>query len=220
MTAALFASPVARAVHEPTTTVSSSPALAPCSREQPLPCEAVGKAPGHKKTRRPRVPEWELAELSAQAELHNERIVANEVSVLDDYWLLGRLLERVRGNFPRGTWQPWLDRRTIDRTRAKRARLLAQVFASAAELRGLTVHAALAIARLRKKAEAGGPEPELAKQLKSALKRLLGIAGELATEEAPQRFSPLAGQVAAAAAAICRACRKRRELETTVQQLV
>ena len=141
-----------------------------------------------------------------QAERHNQRIAASEIAAVDDYWLLGRVLERMRDNFRRGTWQPWLDRRKIDLTRAKRARLLAQTFASAEELSGLSIHAALRIARLRKRANATAPEPDLAKQLKSALKKLRAIANALDADDSPVRFAPLAHEVAAAAAAICRAC--------------
>ena len=207
MTAALLATPVAGAKSEPTTAPPSALALAPSSREQPPSCGAAATAPGRKKTPRSTLPEWELVELAALVELHNQRIVESEASVLDDYWLLGRLLERVRGNFRRGAWLPWLDRRAIDHTRAKRARLLAQVFASAEELRGLTLHEALRIARQRKKEQAGGAQTDLARQFKSALKKLLDIAGELADSETAQQYSPLAGQVAVAAAALCRACR-------------
>jgi hypothetical protein len=152
------------------------------------------------------VPDWELAELTAQAELHNQRIVESETSVLDDYWLLGRLLERMRGNFRRGTWLPWLDRRGIDHTRAKRARLLAQVFVSADELRGLTLHEALRFARDRKKGQAARAEPPLIKRFKSGLKMLLGILRALATEEASPEHSAFARELAIAAAAIFRAC--------------
>ncbi|HQU46639.1 MAG: hypothetical protein B7Z73_09720 [Planctomycetia bacterium 21-64-5] len=214
MTAALLAHPFAQPVPVPAADVAAGPGAAPRARGLPLPFGATEDAGSHKKTRRPKVPEPELAELSAQAQLHNQRIVESELSVLDDYWLLGRVLERVRGNFPHGTWQPWLDRRHIDRTRAKRARLLAQVFASTEEMAGLTLHEALKLARLRKKAKRGGPEPQVAKKLKSTVKRLLGIVADLIADDSPQQYSPLAAQLAEATAAICRAC---RGLETPPQ---
>jgi hypothetical protein len=207
MATALFATSVARAVSQPVAEDSGG-AIAPCLAENAPSGGAPAAPPGREKTRRPAVPDWELTELTSQAETHNQRIVESEMSVLDDYWMLGRLLERMRGNFRHGAWQPWLDRRQIDRTRAKRARLLAQMFTSAEELRGLTLHQALAIARERKKALGGGPrETTLQKQFKSAMKKLLDIAGGFALAEVESRqYSPLATDVAVAAALICRTC--------------
>lgn len=217
MTAALFATPVSRAVSEPDTAVSGAVVIAPCSRERPPSCEASAAMCGRKKARRAAVPERELAELTAQAEAHNQRIMESERSVLDDYWMLGRLLERVRGNFPHGAWQPWLDRRKIDRTRAKRARLLAQMFESAEALRGLTLHEALKIARERKKSLGGPRASELHKQFKSAHKKLLAIAGELAAAaDGPRQYSPLANELALALALICRTCQAPPVAEKTL----
>jgi hypothetical protein len=159
------------------------------------------------------VSEWELAELTAQAAVHNGRIIESETSVLDDYWLLGRLLERVRANFKRGTWLPWLDRRGIDRTRAKRARLLAEVFASIEKLRGLSLHEALRVARERKKGQAGDAKLDRTRQFKSALNKLLAMPGELAADETARGYSFLADEVGAAAAALRRACRKTDDVE-------
>jgi hypothetical protein len=210
MTAALLAGPEVevapnlRAVTEITAAVSDTGIAAPCSLETPL--GATPAPSGRKRSPRPAVPEWELRELTAQAELHNQRIVDSETSVLDDYWLLGRLLEQVRGNFRRGTWLPWLDRHGIDHTRAKRARLLAQVFTSAEELRGLTLHEALRIARERKKGQAGRAEPPLTKRFKSGMRALLGIRRGLATEEASPEHSEYARELLMAATAIFRAC--------------
>ena len=204
MTAALFAAPLARVVSKPATTGSGAVVIPPCS---PEPSRSDTGTSGCKATGRSAVPEWELAELTEQAAEHNQRIVESEISVVHDYWMLGRLLERVRGNFRHGAWQPWLDRHKIDRTRAKRARLLAQMFESAEALRGLTLHEALKIAREKKKSLRGPRETEFEKQFKSAHKKLVVIAGELAaTGDEPRHYSPLANELALAMALICRAC--------------
>jgi hypothetical protein len=211
MTAALLAAPdveVAPDVEiasEITAAVFDAAMVAPCSPDL-APPESIPAPAGRKRTPRPAVPEWELPELTAQAELHNQRIVESETSVLDDYWLLGRLLESVRGNFRRGTWLPWLNRHGIDHTRAKRARLLAQLFTSAEELRGLSLHQALRIARERKKGERARVESPLIKRFQSGMRALLGIRRGLATEEASPEHAEYARELLTAATAIFRAC--------------
>jgi hypothetical protein len=211
MFAALLAAPEVEValdieiVSETVAGVSGAVMAAPGSPELP-PLGTTHAAPGQRRTPRPAVPEWELPELTVQAELHNQRIVESETSVLDDYWLLGRLLEQVRGNFRRGTWLPWLDRHGIDHTRAKRARLLAQVFTSAEELRGLTLHEALRIARARKKGENARAESPLTKRFQLGMRALVGIRRGLASEGASPEHSEYARELLMAATAIFRAC--------------
>jgi hypothetical protein len=167
---------------------------------------ALNGTPTKKWRRQARLPDWRLAELSAQAELHNQRIEGGEVEAAVDYWLLGRVLDQVRGSFRRGTWQPWLARRNIDLTRAKRARQLAQAFDSADELQGLPLHAVLREAKRRKQGGEDKPTSNLGKKLKSAAKKLAALAAQLEAAESRASYSSLAQNVALAAARVVRAC--------------
>jgi hypothetical protein len=95
------------------------------------------------------IPCWDIARLAREARLYDARIVGRSVTSAHDYWLLGRALQRARGNFKRGKWCAWLKQQEIGQDRADRARVLAAAFASAKQIKGLTLEEALAPGQAR-----------------------------------------------------------------------
>jgi hypothetical protein len=110
-------------------------------------------------------PCWDVEALGQQAKLYHARIVEHSIAATLDYWLLGRVLLRARGNFKRGRWYVWLEQHEISEDRADRARLLAAAFSSAEEFAGLTVEDARALAKRRR--------PPVAQKLGKKLRRRL-----------------------------------------------
>ena len=111
------------------------------------------------------MPCWDIDALGRQARLYHTRIVKRSISDAVDYWLLGGVLRQARGNFKKGNWYAWLKEQEISEDRADRARLLARVFDSPEEFKGLTVEEATALAKRRK--------PATSQQLVKKLRRRL-----------------------------------------------
>lgn len=103
--------------------------------------------------------EWMPEELHAYAQSQHQAILDDEQKLAVKYWRLGQALNFLRKNFNHGQWEQLLKGMNIDKTKASRARAIANTFAKEDEVAGLTVKQAYE-RRVRKKRKPSENKPD------------------------------------------------------------
>jgi hypothetical protein len=83
--------------------------------------------------------DWNSKQLQNFSRQQNQEILGQEQSLAIVYWRLGTALNLLREDYRHGQWTQELESLGIDKTRASKARAIANTFASEDELANLTV---------------------------------------------------------------------------------